>query len=98
MEVLMLDDIVTKYAKDSLEILLICLDDNLKEIRETVRQDTIQWNLVADSAGQAIQLFDIYNVNSLPKCFLMDENGVIILNTTSGEELKQKVDDIMKQL
>ena len=97
-EVMMLDDIASKYAKDSLDILLICLDDNLEEIREMVRNDTIQWNLVADSAGQSIQLFESYNVNSLPKCFLMDTEGVIMLNTMSGEELKQKVDDVMKQL
>ena len=95
-EVMMLDDIATKYAKDSLEILLICLDDNLEEIREKIRQDSIQWNLVADSAGQAIQLFDLYNVNALPKCFLMDKEGIIMLNTVNGEELKQKVDEIMK--
>ena len=96
-EVMMLDDIATSYAKDSLEILLICLDDNLKEIREAISQDTIQWNIVADSAGQAIQLFEQYNVNSLPKCFLMDQEGIIRLSTMSGEELKRIVDDIMNQ-
>ena len=95
-EVMMLDDISTSYAKDSLEILLIYLDDDLKEIREKINQDTIQWNIVADSAGQAIQLFDLYNVNSLPTCFLVDKEGVIRLNTVSGEELKQKIDEMMK--
>jgi len=94
-EVMMLDGIANKYAKDSLEILLICLDDNLEDIHEMVRQNTIQWNLVADSAGQAIQLFELYNVNSLPKCFLMDKEGIIRLNTMNGEELRQKVDEIM---
>ena len=95
-EVMMLDDIATSYAKDSLEIMLICLDDDLDDIRKMIHQDTIQWNLVADSAGQAIQLFELYNVNSLPKCFLMDKEGIIRLNTMNGEELKQKVDEIMK--
>ena len=95
-EVMLLDGIASKYSKDSLEILLISLDDELEDIREMIRQDTIQWNLVADSAGQAIQLFDVYNVYSLPKCFLMDKNGIILLNTTNGEELKQTVDEIMK--
>jgi peroxiredoxin len=94
-EVMKLNDITDKYAKDSLEILLICLDDNLPEIRDILCKDTIQWNLVADSAGQAIQLFELYNVNSLPKCFLMDKEGVIMLNTRNGEELKQKVDEVM---
>jgi len=94
-EVMMLDDIATSHANDSLEILLICLDDDLIEIRETISKDSIQWNIIADSAGQAIRLFELYNVNSLPKCFLIDQEGIIRLNTMSGEELKQKVDEIM---
>ena len=96
-QVMMLDNIASKYATDSLEILMISLDDELDDVREMIRQDTIQWNLVADSAGQAIHLFDIYNVNSLPKCFLIDKDGIILLNTKNGEELKQAVEEIMKQ-
>lgn len=95
-EVMMLDDIATQYSKDSLDILLISLDDELEEVRDMIRQDSIQWNLVTDSAGQAIHLFEIYNVSSLPKCFLMDKDGRIKLRTTNGMELKQTVDDIMK--
>ena len=95
-QVMMLDKIASKYATDSLEILMISLDDELDDVREMIRQDTIQWNLVADSAGQAIHLFDIYNVNSIPKCFLIDKDGIILLNTKNGEELKQTVEEIMK--
>jgi peroxiredoxin len=95
-KVMMLDEIVGKYPKDSLEILLISLDDNLAEVREILRKDSIQWNLVADSAGQAIRLFDLYNVNSLPKCFLMDKDGIIRLNTMNREELKQMVEELME--
>lgn len=95
-EVMMLDDIATKYPKDSLDILLISLDDEFDEVRDMIRQDSIQWNLVTDSAGQAINLFETYNVSSLPKCFLMDKDGKIKLRTTNGVELKQTVDEIMK--
>jgi len=95
-EVMMLDNITAQYSKDSLEILLISLDDELEDVREMIRQDSVQWNLVADSAGQSIQLFDVYNVNSLPKCFLIDKDGTIMLNTTNGKELQQMVDELMK--
>ncbi len=95
-EIMMLDDIATEYSKDSLDILLISLDDEIDEVRDMIRQDTIQWNLVTDSAGQAINLFEKYNVSSLPKCFLMDKDGKIKLRTTNGVELKQTVDEIMQ--
>lgn len=95
-EIMMLDDIATKYPKDSLEILLVSLDDEMEEVREMILQDSIKWNLVTDSAGQAIHLFEKYNVNSLPKCFLIDKNGMIKLRTSNGVELKQTVDEIME--
>ena len=96
-EVMMLDNITKKYPKDSLDIMLISLDDSFnKEAREKMRSDTIEWNLVIDSAGQAINLFETYNVSSLPKCFLMDKDGKIILRTTNGVELQQTIDEIMK--
>jgi peroxiredoxin len=95
-EVMMLDNIATKYPKDSLEILLISLDDETDEVRDMLLRDSIQWNFVTDSAGQAIDLFEKYNVNSLPKCFLMDKYGIIKLRTSNGAELQQIVDEIME--
>lgn len=95
-EAMMLDNIATQYSKDSLEILLISLDDKTDEIRNILLQDSIQWNLVTDSAGQAIDLFEKYNVNSVPKCFLIDKHGTIKLRTSNGVELKQVVDEMMK--
>ena len=96
-EVMMLDNIASKYPKDSLGIMLVSLDDSFnKETRENIHNDTIEWNLVIDSAGQAINLFETYNVSSLPKSFLMDKDGKIILRTTNGIELQQTVDEIFK--
>ena len=92
----MLDKITSTYSKDSLDILLVSLDDDLVDVREMIRQDSIQWNFVADSAGQAIRMFDMYNVNALPKCFLIDKEGVILLNTKNGGELRQMVDEKLK--
>jgi peroxiredoxin len=93
-ETMMLDKIATKHDKDSLDILLISLDDEFDKVREVIKQDTIAWNIVTDSASQAINLFEKYNVSSLPKCFLMDKNGRIILRTTNGFELQQAVDNL----
>ena len=93
---MMLDDLATKYPKDSLDILLISLDDNPKDMRELLKNDSISWNLVTDSIGQSIRLFEQFNVNSAPKCFLIDKNGFILLNTTNGSELMQNVEEMME--
>jgi Peroxiredoxin len=95
-EVMGLNDLTAKYPKDSLDILLISLDDEFDKLREMVRQDTIRWNIVADSASQAIDMFEKYNVSSLPKCYLIDREGKIVLRTTNGVELQQTVDEALK--
>jgi len=93
-DVMILDELAAKYAKDTLEIIVVSLDNELDKIRETILHDSVRWNVVVDSAGQAIRLFEAYNVKSLPKCFLMDKEGIILLNTKNGEELRQMVGDL----
>ena len=50
-------------------MLLISLDDNQGEVRKVLAKDSIDWNLVTDSAGQAAMLVDLYNVSALPVVF-----------------------------
>lgn len=92
---LYLDEVSTLYPKDKLDMLLISLDDNPKEVRELLSKDSIAWNLVTDSAGQAAMLLNLYNVSALPRCFLIDKEGKIILKTDNGVEVKQTLENIM---
>lgn len=95
-EDLYLDKVAMKYPKDKLDILLISLDDNQKELRDVLAKDSIRWNLVTDSAGQAAMLIDLYNVNALPRCFLIDEEGKILLKTENGVEIKQTLEKLFE--
>lgn len=94
-EDLLLDQVATTYPKEKLDILLVSLDDNSPQVRSILRKDSIRWNLVTDSAGQAAMLLDLYNVNALPRCFLIDEEGEIILKTDNGIEIKQTLEDLL---
>jgi peroxiredoxin len=87
-----LDEIISSYPKDSLSVLLVSLDENPQELRDLLHKDPVQWNIVTDSASQAIELMDLYNVNVLPRCFLMDKEGTIILKTDNGIELKKALE------
>jgi peroxiredoxin len=94
---LYLDEIHGKYPKEQLEQLLISLDDDMQGVREVLKKDSIIWNLVTDSAGQATMLVDLYNVSALPRCFLIDDEGRIILKTENGVEVKQTLERLIKQ-
>lgn len=94
-DILHLDKVATKYKKEDLDILLVSLDDNPYEVRNFLKKDTIQWNVVTDSANQAAILFDLYNVSALPRCFLIDENNKIILKTDNGAEIIQTLGNLL---
>lgn len=93
-DILHLDKVVAKYEK-KLDVLLVSLDNNPNEVRSFLKKDTIQWNVVTDSANQAAILFDLYNVSVLPRCFLIDENDKIILKTDNGAEIMQILGNLL---
>lgn len=95
-EDLYLDKVAMKYPKDKLDMLLISLDEDSKEVRQVLAKDSIAWNLVTDSAGQATMLVDLYNVSALPRCFLIDEEGKIVLRTDNGVEIQQTLEKLIE--
>ena len=95
-EDLYLDEVAMKYPKEKVDMLLVSLDDDQAEVRKVLAKDSIGWNLVTDSAGQAAMLVDLYNVSALPRCFLIDEEGKIILKTDNGVEIKQTLEKLME--
>ncbi|MDR1980848.1 MAG: AhpC/TSA family protein [Tannerellaceae bacterium] len=95
-EDLYLDEFDKTYSKEDLTQILVSLDDDMKGVRELLAKDSIRWNLITDSAGQAAMLIDLYNVSSVPRCFLIDDNCKIILKTESGLEVKQTLEKLIE--
>lgn len=95
-EELLLDEVLSMYPEDSLGLLLVSLDEEEEDVRELIKNDSIKWNVVIDSSGQAIEMLDLYNVNVLPKCFLISPDGIIILKTENGNELKQILSGLLQ--
>jgi peroxiredoxin len=93
---LYLNEIYRDYPEDKLGQLLVSLDDDMNTLRNVLEEDSIRWNFVADSAGQSTMMVDLYNVSALPRCFLIDEEGKIILKTDNGVEIKQTLKQIFK--
>ena len=96
-EDLSLDEVAMRYPNDKLAILLVSLDDQPASVRESVAKDSIAWNVVTDSAGQAMQLIDLYNVSALPRCFLIDEEKRIIMKTDNEVEIRQTLEKLIEE-
>lgn len=95
-EELLLDEVLSMYPEDTLGLLLVSLDEEEEDVRELLKNDSVKWNIVIDSSGQAIEMLDLYNVNVLPKCFLINPDGTIILKTENGNELKQTLSGLLQ--
>ncbi|MDR1880628.1 MAG: AhpC/TSA family protein [Tannerellaceae bacterium] len=95
-EELYLDEFDKTYPKEELKQIMVSLDDDMEGVRKLLAKDSIRWNLITDSAGQAAMLIDLYNVSSLPRCFLIDDNCRIILKTESGLEVKQTLEKLIE--
>ena len=94
---LALDQIIRQYPKEKLGVLLITLDSDASEVRSQLEKDSIDWNIVTDSAGQAIRLIDLYNVNVLPHCLLIGDDKKILLKTANDIELAQTLENVFEE-
>ena len=91
-----LEQYSARAKRTALDILLVSLDDNSDNVRDVLKKDSIAWNLVTDSAGQAAMLIDLYNVSVLPRCFLIDEDHKILMKTENGIEIKQTLENLFE--
>ncbi|MDR2040966.1 MAG: AhpC/TSA family protein [Tannerella sp.] len=92
---LLLDEVLSPCPDDRVAVLAVTLDEDPQPVRELIRKDSIAWNVVIDSTGEAIELMDRYNVNIIPRCYLMDGKGTILLKTENGIELKQVLEELI---
>ncbi|MDR1676650.1 MAG: TlpA family protein disulfide reductase, partial [Tannerella sp.] len=84
---LLLNEILSAYPADRVAVMAVSLDEDPQPVRELIRRDSIAWNVVIDSTGEAIELMDLYNVNIIPRCYLIDGERTILLKTENGIEL-----------
>lgn len=91
-----LKQIARQYEKEELDLIVVTLDENPAALRELVRSDSVAWNLVCDSAGQASALIDLYNVNELPRCFLIDKDKKILLKTENNLEIRDALEELFE--
>lgn len=90
-----LNQIAAKYLSEDLNMIVITLDENSDKVRHLVKKDSIQWNLVTDSAGQASALIDLYNVSELPSCYLIDQDKKILLKTENNLEIRDTLEELL---
>jgi thiol-disulfide isomerase/thioredoxin len=85
-----------KYNPLGFEIFQVSLDNNKTQWLEAIKRDSLHWTNVSELKGWKSKEAIIYGINLLPTNYLIDENGIIINQDLRGQELEQKIKEILK--
>lgn len=79
-----------------LAILGVSLDMDKEQWKEVIKQDTLKWEQANDFLGWNSTLLKQYAVNEIPYNILVDSKWKIIARGIKGEELNQKLKELLK--
>jgi peroxiredoxin len=88
-----------KYSHRNFTVLSVSLDGGFTKkdnwVR-AIRKDGLPWTHVSDLQGWHNAVAVQYGVESIPTNFLVDPHGVIVARNLRGEELDQKLQEILQ--
>ena len=85
-----------KYKDKGFEIYQVSLDRSRSDWVNAIKKDNLIWYNVSDLKYFQSEAAAIYNIDRIPKGFLLDPNGVIIAKDTElrGKRLGEKLNEI----
>ena len=85
-----------KYKDKGFEVYQVSLDRSRSDWVNAIKKDNLIWYNVSDLKYFQSEAASIYNIDRIPKGFLLDPNGVIIAKDTElrGNRLGEKLNEI----
>jgi tetratricopeptide (TPR) repeat protein len=87
-----------QYGSDRFTIIGINLDSNRPSFEAYMKEEGITWLQYYDGLGWGNKISRLYGVYSIPQTVLIDQDGVIRATGLRGEELSEKIGDLLKNL
>ena len=89
-------EIYKEYHPKGLEIFGVSLDNNKEAWVKAIADDGLVWKHGSDLKGWQSAPAKLYSVSGIPHTVLLDENNKIIAKNLRGDELKQKIAELLK--
>ena len=83
------------FKDKNFTILSVSLDQEKQNWLKAIETDHLTWTHVSDLQYWSNAAARAYRVQSIPQNFLIDPNGVIIARNLRGEELVQKLNELL---
>jgi peroxiredoxin len=85
-----------QYKSKGFTVYSVSLDNDKMRWESAIEQDNLLWeHHVSDLKGWATSVGPLYGVNSIPLTVLIDKQGKIIATNLRGEQLEQKLKEIL---
>lgn len=85
-----------EYKDKGFTVFSVSLDNNKSKWTNAIQADGLVWpNHVSDLGGWNSMAAAIYSVNSIPQTYLIDADGTIIAKDLRGEDLANKLKEIL---
>ncbi len=88
--------IYQEYHAKGFDIVGVSFDTNEKGWKDAITADNLTWPQMSDLKGWSSATAGLYGVSSIPHTVLIDKDGTIIAKNLHGDELKEKLDDLLK--
>ena len=89
--------IYERYHDQGFEIVGISLDTSETELRSVLASEGIPWPQYYDGKGWENRIAQMYRVFGIPATFLLDREGIIRYRDLRGEELEDKVAELLAE-
>lgn len=87
--------IYKEFNSKGFDILGVSLDKSGADWNKAISYDRLTWTHVSDLQYWNSAAAKLYGVNSIPANFLLDKDGIIIAKNLRGEELSNKVKELL---
>jgi peroxiredoxin len=88
-------EVYNRYNPKGFEVFGVSLDRKKEDWEKAIVADKLSWIQVSDLLYWNSAAAKLYAVQSIPANFLLDQNGIIIAKNLRGEELKNKVKELL---
>jgi len=85
-----------RFKNKNFEVIGISLDDKKDLWINAIKDNHFDWVEVCDLKGRKNDIAVAYGISAIPQSFLVDPNGIIIAKNLRGDDLIEKLKDVIK--
>jgi thiol-disulfide isomerase/thioredoxin len=89
-------NIYAKYHSKGFEVYSVSLDDNKAAWTKAIADDQLPWTHVSELKKWQSAVVPLYDIKGIPMTILLDKEGKIVAKNLRGEQLAEKVAELVK--